>query len=105
MVLVLGIMLIMLMGCSWIILDDTSLSNVHEGELTTSWDVTATVDNGDDWLDVPDEAEIGDRFTGSSGAIYELEEENLSPEEEAYYNENGLSADGVWVEIGSMSNN
>jgi len=48
----------------------------------------------------PDDVNIGDTFTGPSGATYELEEENLTSEEEEYYNDNGLSADGVWVETG-----
>jgi len=70
-----------------------------DNELAESWDIGDTEDNGDDWLDIPDEAEIGDTFTGSSGTTYELEEENISSEEEEYYNDNGLDASGVWTEV------
>jgi len=87
-------------GCSWIILDD---SNSTEEKLTsslaTSWDVDDTQNNGDDWLNIPDEAEIGDTFVGSSGITYVLQEENISNEEEAYYNSWGLDCSGVWVVI------
>ena len=91
--------IVFFVGCSWIILDDSSISEV---KLTTSWDVSNTTNHGDDWLDVPDEAEIGDTFTGSSGTTYELQEENLAPEEEKYYNSNGFDCSGVWVETGSI---
>ena len=68
-------------GCSWIILDDSSAS---KGKLATSWDVSNTVNHGDDWLEVPDEAQIGDIFTGSSGTTYKLQVENITPEEEIF---------------------
>jgi len=76
--------------------------NGDDNGLATSYDVGDTANNGDDWLDIPDEAEIGDTFTGSSGTNYELQEENLAPGEEEYYNNIiGISADGVWVEVPS----
>jgi|AntAceMinimDraft_18_1070375.scaffolds.fasta_scaffold238464_1 hypothetical protein len=101
-ILMLVLSIVLLVSCSWIILDD---SPIFKGKLTTSWDVSAPADNGDDWLDVPDEAEIGDTFTGSSGITYKLEEENISNQEKEYYNSWDLDCSGVWVEIGTMSNN
>jgi len=91
-------------SCNWIILDDSLISNSTEGKLTTSWDIGDTENNGDDWFEVPGEAQIGDRFTGSSGITYELQVENITSEEEEYYNSNGLDCSGIWVEV-TMSNN
>jgi hypothetical protein len=103
-ILVLSIIILFFVSCNWVILDNSLISNSTEGKLTTSWDIGDTENNGDDWLDIPDEAEIGDTFRGSSGQVYELQEENLASGEEEYYNSWGLDCSGIWVEI-IMSNN
>ena len=98
--------IVIFVGCNWIVLDDFLISNSTEeklvSSLATSWDIGDTQNNGDDWLDIPEEAEIGDSFTGSSGVTYELQKENITSEEEAYYNSWGLDCSGVWVTLEEM---
>lgn len=96
-ILMLVLSVVIFVGCNWIILDGSS--EKLASSLATSWDIGDTQNNGDDWLDIPEKAEIGDSFTGSSGVTYKLQEENLAPGEEEYYNSWGLDCSGVWVVI------
>ncbi|MFA5392197.1 MAG: hypothetical protein WC306_00675 [Candidatus Paceibacterota bacterium] len=96
-ILILFVVILVIAGYVFYV-NSVPLFSTFDGSLVKSWDVGDTEKNEDDWLDIPDEAEIGDKFTGSSGIIYILNEENISFEEEKYMSEIiGISCDGVWV--------
>jgi len=74
-------------------------STITGGGLAVSNDISNLNDADMGSEPDPGEVEIGDTFTGPSGTTYVLQTENLTPEEQEYYNSNGLSTDGVWVEV------
>jgi hypothetical protein len=85
--------LLLTVGCSWIIIDKDNLAS----SLIRSIDVS-NIKSEDEMSDPdPDYVEIGDTWTGPSGTTYKLQEEDLAPGEEEYYNSWGLDCSGVWI--------